>query len=201
MFGHLHHPNHHPNLNKISLKVNTKKTSGFTLVEMIIYVAIFSMIFTIILLLLGRVQVSGSRIQIASEIKENTAQVMQLMTKAAREADSIDFGNSVFGADSGRLVLNGDGVLTFDTHMKGITVGGMPVTIRKIKFIQGANQAVDITSDHVDVSLFRLTDLSRSGSPDSFQIELQLSSINPGGDADYEDSLTTRSSFTMREEL
>jgi len=183
------------------MKANTTKISGFTLVEMIIYVTIFSMIFTMILVLFGRVQIAGNRAQIASNIKENATQVMQIVGKAIREADSIDLANSSFGTNPGNIVLTGNETLTIDTHVKGLTVGGVPVTIRKIKLTRGNDPAVDITSDHVDVTLFRLNELSGSTDPGSVQIELELSSINPGGDPDYDDSLSIRGSFTLRKEL
>lgn len=176
-------------------------TSGFSLVEMIVYVAIFSIMFTVILNLFWRVQLSGSRVLIANEVTENTSQVMQIISSAVRQGDSIDKLNSVFGSHPGVLLINDDELLTIDTYTKNVNIGGSLVSIRTLRLTRGLNEPIDLTSDHVNVHNFWLTDISQPGHPDVLRMDLGLSNINPGGDPDFDNSLSVRTSITIRKEL
>lgn len=183
------------------MKFHSKNNRGFTLIEMIIYVLIFSMIFTLVLVLFGRVQKAGGRSQVAIDLRENAEQVMHLIGHSVREANSISVSGSVFGTDEGRVTLVGDDTLVFDTHVQQIVLSGVTKNVRRIKMTKNGQPAVNITSNRVHVERFRLTDLSGGGSPRSFQLELALSSVNPGDDPDYAGNLVTRSYFTLREDL
>lgn len=168
---------------------------------MIIYVAVFSMIFTMILGLFDRVQVVGNKTRIASDLRENGTYIMKILGHAVREADSIDLSNSAFNVDPSIISLIGDDAVTMDTHMQSVVVGGVPVTIRKIKMRYGTGPGVNISSDHINVTRFIIRDITQAGSPSAIQVELGLSSISPSGNSDYEDTFFVRDSFSLRKEL
>ena len=159
------------------------------------------MIFTMILGLFDRVQVVGNKTRIANDLRENGIYIMEVLGRAVREADSIDLGNSSFNFDPSIISLTGDDAVTMDTHMQSVVVGGVPVMIRKIKMRHGTGPSVNISSDHVDVTRFFIRDITQAGSPPTVQVELELSSISPSGNPDYEDTFFVRDSFTLRKEL
>jgi len=168
---------------------------------MVVYVAIFSMLITVILQLSMRVQMTGSRVRISNEIKENVSQFTQIVTALVREGNSLDIGNSVFDVHPGKLVVsNGAEIATIETYTKQVTMGGASVAIRKLRFLQGSNPPIDLTSDHVDVTDFRLVNLSQAGSPDVIQLFFELSNVNPSGDPSFESRLSVSSSIAVRAE-
>lgn len=169
--------------------------------EMIVYVAIFSILFTVILNLFWRVQLSGARFQVSGEVKENASQVMQLVISSVRNGNSIDASGSVFDLHPGILVINDLEPVTFDTYEKNVNVGGQMIPIRKLRMAQGGNPSIDITSDHVDVTNYVISNLTPPGHPNTVQINLELSSINPDNDPEYDNRLSLKTSVTIREEL
>jgi type II secretory pathway pseudopilin PulG len=183
------------------LKIHFKKTSGFTLVEMIIYVAIFSMIFTMTLSLFDRVQVAGNKARIASDLKEEAVHVMQLLERAIREADSVNFADSVFDLNPGRISLTGEKAVTVDTHLQTITTGGISTVVRKLKMRYGTDASVSITSDQADVIVFQVRNMSQPGSPPILQVEIGLATVNPGHSPNHSDVLLVRDSFVLRKDF
>ncbi len=137
--------------------------------------------------------------QIANEVTENSSQVLQLATSVMREGESLHT-DSVYGSHPGKLVVNDSTVMTFDTYTKNVNTGGRSVSIRKLRLTQGGNPAVDITSDHVNVTNFVVTDITQGGNPEMVQIELDISSINPDNDLNFDNTLSTRTSISVRKE-
>ena len=172
----------------------TEGRSGFTLVEMLLYVTIFSVIFTVLLRLFGQVQYSGTRLQLSNELKENGAQVMQLIGCAVREGYSLpDQGQEKLFVDSANEIV-------FNVYSKQVSVGDLSVMTHKLSMKQGEDAPVDITSDHIDVTGFVVDHLDGLG-PDAVQIELELSSVNLVDDPNFEDHLSTKATFSVRQEI
>ena len=48
---------------------------------------------------------------------------------------------------------------------------------------------------------FTVTDLTPVGDLDIVQIEMQIDAVNPGGDTNYDASLSSQSSFGVRKEF
>lgn len=168
---------------------------------MVVYVTVFALLMTIILQLSLRVQMTGSKVRISNEIKENISQSLQIVTALVREGDSLDAGNSVFDVNPGKLVINDEGeAVILETYTKQVTVGGASATINKLRLTQGGNPPVDLTSDHVNATDFRVVNLSQGGSPDTVRLFFELSNINPSGDPTFENRLSVTSSITLRTE-
>lgn len=173
-------------------------SSGFSLVEMIVYVGIFSVIMVIIVQLSLQVQFAGSRTRLSTEIKENASQAMQLMVASVREGSSLNEGGSIFDQHPGRLVIDGAPGFIFETYTKQVQLADTPVTIRKLQAIQGGSSPLDITSDHVDVTNFQIKNMSHGGQPGTVQITLEVSSINPQNDPNYEQELELKTTAALR---
>jgi Tfp pilus assembly protein PilE len=173
---------------------------GFTLVEMIIYVAIFATVLFVIVQLFWQVQLSDIKGRVSRETKENASQVVEIFKYYVRQADDINTGDSVFNSNPAILSLENDETITIDTYTKDVTVGGKTQTIRKLRFTEGGNPALDITSDHVSVDNFVLTDLTMDANPDAILMDLTVSGVNPSGNPLYEHSFSIQTGAVIRNE-
>lgn len=176
-------------------------TAGFTLVETIIYIAIASIFFAISIGFYWQMREGDIKVGIRREIKENVSQAVESFKYFVRNADDVDLGGSQFGINPGVLVLTyPDGAIAFDTYAKNVSVGERQVEIRKLRYSQNGN-FYDITSDHVDVTDYKLSDMTADDEPEAVQMELTLSSINPNDNPDYENSLAVRTTVNIRKEI
>lgn len=174
---------------------------GFTLVEMILYVTIVSIFFLFTLGFFWQARGIEVRADISREVKENVGQLLEIFKYFVRDAEGVNAGGSQFGVHPGVLELvYSDGNRIFDTYTKDLTVGGVNVTIRKLRYTHSGS-SYDLTSDHVDVTTFRLSDLTQGSEPFVTQMELDLESVNPGNDPNYDNSLSVRTTANVREEI
>jgi prepilin-type N-terminal cleavage/methylation domain-containing protein len=176
------------------------RNKGFTLLEMIIYVVIFAIILFVMVQLFWQVQLSDIKGRVSRETKENASQVMEIFKHYVRQADDMNTGDSVFDSNPGVLSLEDDGTVIIDTYTKDVMVGEGTQTIRKLRLTEGGNPALDLTSDHVNVDNFVLTDLTQGANPDAVLMDLTISSVNPGNDPLYEHSLSIQTGATIRNE-
>ena len=176
-------------------------TAGFTLVETIIYIAIASIFFTVSIGFYWQMREGDIKVGIRREIKENSSQAVESFKYFVRNADNVDIRGSQFGINPGILVLTyPDGAVALDTYTKNVSVGERQVEIHKLRYTQNGN-LYDITSDHVDVTEFKLSDLTLADEPKAVQMELTLSSINPSGNQNYENSLSVQTTVNIRKEI
>lgn len=173
---------------------------GFTLVETIIYIAVFSVFFWVVLGFFWQLQQADIKAKISREVKENTAQVGELFKYIVRDAESVDIGSSQFGAHFGVLELvYSDGNRIFDTYTTSIIAGGQTMDIHKLRYTENG-QFSDVTSDHVDVTQFQLSDFTQGDAPHVIQMEFTLKTVNPGTDPLYDDDLSIRTTVLVRQE-
>jgi Tfp pilus assembly protein PilW len=71
-------------------KDNYKYQSGFTLIELILYVGLASIILSVISAFLFYLLQGQERDQAISDVEQEGAQVMQIITQTIRNADSIN---------------------------------------------------------------------------------------------------------------
>jgi len=174
---------------------------GFTLVETIIYIAIVSVFLWAALGFFWQMKQAETKGDIMREVKENMAQAAEQFRQTVRNAEDMNEGVSQFGVNPGVLSLvYPGGSRVFDTYTKNVTMGGESVAVQKLRLTYGG-ESYDLTSDRVDVSQFLLTNVTQAGGPDAVQFEFQLSSLNPGGDPDYDALLTTQLTAHVRQEL
>ena len=166
---------------------------------MIVYVGIFSIIITIIMQLSLQVQFAGVRTSLANEINENASQAMQHMIATLREAEVLSPADSIFDQHPGKFAIDGAQFIVFDTYEKEVQLGGESVTIRKLRKVEDGS-AFDLTTDHADVSDFQIKNLSHGGQPATLQIFLELSSVNPVNDPNFEKNLPLRTTVSLRQQ-
>ncbi len=181
--------------------VHSPRKRGFTLVETILYLGIASVFIAFMIGFYWQMRQGGVQASISTEVKENGSQAVELIKFTARNGEGLNQVGSAFDSHPGVLELDySDGNRRFETYQKNVTVGGSSVTIRKLRFNHVGSSINDITSDHVDVVDFQVSDYTVGGEPESFQIDLTLNHVNPGSDPVYDESFSTRGTFNIRSE-
>lgn len=181
------------------IKFNSKK--GFTLIELLIYIMIASVVFIFAFNAGWNVFKASNHISVRQDVYTNTRIIANQFQKYIRGADDILTGISVFNSNPGILFLDypGEGTdVIFDTYTKAVTVGGLPVTITKIRIKEGAAAYVDLTNDKINVTNFLVKNLSRGALSKTVQISLTLDRVNPDNNPDFVASGSFTTSFTLR---
>src|SRR3989338_1170713 len=172
---------------------------GFTLVELLIYIGISLTVLTALLSfawIVIKKQIKQERFE---EIYSTGNFIIDKISYYEKRAASIGAATS-YSTNPGALAFtfSSNPSLTIDTYEKNIFVAEIPVTITKLRMTEGANPAVDLTSDQVTVSQFVLTDLS-SGAAQTTKVALTLETVNPtespiyGANYSWDTTITKRS--------
>ena len=171
------------------MKKHHSSQSGFTLIELLLYVGITSIILLVTSLFLSTLLQSRIKNQTIAEVEQQGAQVMQMITQTARNADTIN--SPATGASAVSLSLNtivaGNNPTLFD-----LASGAM-----RIK--EGAGAVVSLTNSRVTASLLTFQNLSRASTPGTIRIQFTLTHINPDGRNEYSFTKTFIGSATLRQ--
>jgi len=177
-----------------------KNRSGFTLIELIIYISITTFVLISIVTFMWGVMDGENRMNVSNELTENGKVVFDKVTEKMRNAEDVVVGSSTFDTNPGVLVLDvGSENLTFDTYDKDVTVGGVQLTITKIRMQEGSDPAVDLTSDKVDVTDFTLKRRTRDEEAENIKMEISLDFVTGGTDLDSVKSLDLETAISIRE--
>lgn len=176
--------------------------SGFTLVETIIYMAIASIFITFATGFYWQMRQADVKSSVSHEVKENAAQSLELVKYIVRNAQDVDLNDSVFGSDTGVLDLDySDGGRRFDTFEHQVTVGGKSMLIRSLRFDHAGQYSAQVTSDHINVTRFRVSDYSQGNTPKTVRVELELEQVNPGDDQNFDASVSEAVTLSVRKEI
>lgn len=181
------------------INLNSKK--GFTLIELLIYIMIASVVFVFAFNAGWNVFKASNHISVRQDVYTNTRIIANQLQKYVRGANNILTDASVFNTNPGVLTLDYPGVGTdvvFDTYTKSVTIGGLPMTITKLRIKEGAAAYVDLTNDKINVGNFIVKNFSR-GSAKTVQISLTLDRVNPDNNPDFIASGSFTTSFTLRQ--
>ena len=189
------------NCTMIKPSAHHRRKGGFTLVETVLYVAIFSLFISFALGFFWQMRQAQIRSVVLRETQENASQALELLKSHIRNADGLDSPDSQLGNDFSALSLNtANGVARFDTTLKPIVVGGISLSIFKLRLALPNHPAEDITSDHVTVTRFEVSDVGGGGNPTALRIRLALASVNPGSDPLYDSTLESDVTVAFRAE-
>ncbi len=129
-------------------------SAGFTLLEMLVYLAVITVVLTAAASLSFAFLSANARAMANVETGRNARFAVDRMATAVREAAGVNFSDSVFGLNPGRLSLaTGDPA----TDPTVFTVSGGRLFIQ-----QGAGPVLPLTSPAVVVTEFTVDNLSPS---------------------------------------
>ena len=161
---------------------------GFTLVELLLYVSIASFILLVTSVFLSTLVQSRVKNQTIAEVEQQGLSLMQSMTHAIRNADTINApaqGTSA-SALSVNTIVPGNNPTIFD-------LAGAVLQMK-----EGAAAAVPLTNSRVSVSGLLFSNVSRPGTPGTVRIQFTLTHMNPEGRNEYDFSKTFIGSATLR---
>lgn len=172
------------------MKLFKKNPKGFTLVEMILYVSICSILLLSLSSLLTFLLSSRIKNQSISEVNQQGAQIMELITQTIRNARSIDTPS--VGATSSSLSI------TVQDPLLSPTLYYLNNGIIRIK--EGGGVEVLLTNSHVTASSLLFSNISSTSSSDRIvQVSFMINYNNPNGRNEYSFSKVFSGSATMRQ--
>ena len=131
---------------------SARRNAGFTLLEMLIYILIIGVILVSAASFAFESLAVRAKATALQETERNAQFALARIAAEVRQADDLDAGGSVFGADPGTLsLLLADGA-------KSPTVFSVSGGVLQIQ--QGAGPVLPLTSSKVQVSEFVVDDLS-----------------------------------------
>jgi type II secretory pathway component PulJ len=83
---------------------NTRR--GFTLVEMVIYVGLLALMFVAVVNISLSMSRAYTSLKAAKSLNTSASVVLERITREVRQATSVNDGQSTFGSNPGRLMLN-----------------------------------------------------------------------------------------------
>ncbi|MFH0779396.1 MAG: prepilin-type N-terminal cleavage/methylation domain-containing protein [Parcubacteria group bacterium] len=162
-----------------------KTARGFTLIELIVYICITSIVLMSSLSIAFLIINDQIKESVIAEVRGNGDFSMEKISYYAQRASAVNT-QTVYNSNPGKLVLDyaSNPQITIDAYDKTITLNGQAVTIKKLRLKQGSGQAIDLTSDRVEVINFSLLNLSGTNAV-SIEADLSLKSVNPSSSAIY----------------
>ncbi len=161
---------------------------GFTLIELIIYVAIASVMFMAISSFAFILLRSRIRSQVITEVEQQGAYVMQIITQTIRNAEGIN--SPTQGGSNSSLSLNVSGSSNDPTVFD---VSGSTLWIS-----EGGGAPLKLTNSRLIVSDFLAQNLSRTNTPGIIKIQFDLKYNSQAEKAELDYSKTFYGSASLR---
>ncbi len=161
---------------------------GFTLIELMLYIGIAATILLAASVLLANMLESRVKNQTIAEVEQQGLQVMEILTQAARNAESIT--TPAAGASASSLTLN---VLDVNDDPTVFSVASGTVRIT-----EGAGSAIALTNSRITVSGFTVQNLSRTNTPGALRVSFVVTYVNSSGRNEYTYSKRFYGSASLR---
>jgi prepilin-type N-terminal cleavage/methylation domain-containing protein len=164
--------------------------NGFTLIELIIYVAVVGMVLVAFVGYSINVLQSKQKTNNQLEAQFNARFTLQRITQEIREASGVNTGDSIFGADPGRLSL------VKYTAAKNPTIIDLTADDGEVQIQYGASAAESITTDQVQITNLTFNNVSGPAGKKAIQIQLTVKIDN--ADVFYQTEVTLDSTVNLR---
>lgn len=171
-----------------------KNGNGFTLIEILVYIAVSSIIMLAISSFFLWTNRSNAKIKTSREVLTNSKRAMEIMIYEIKHAERIYAPTSVFSSSTGQLSLE-----TKNYSREGETTSYIDFFICQEQLcLKKENQEpIILTSEKVKIDSLNFFQLS-STSTASVQINLEISYIAPSNKPEYQASLNTTSTVSLR---
>ena len=162
---------------------------GFTLVELIIYMGIIGVILMVAStfawqIILGNIKVGAYR-----EVEQNVSFAMEKITTAVRNSSKIVEPEEP-GEETDYLFLRMSDPSKTLTKFK--------ISDGKIIMSEGDKGPYPLTTDLVQVTNLKFTNLSYEDTPGTVKIEMTIEHVNPAGRSEYEAEIHLENSISLR---
>ncbi|HEU5121786.1 MAG TPA: prepilin-type N-terminal cleavage/methylation domain-containing protein [Candidatus Saccharimonadales bacterium] len=161
---------------------------GYTLIELLLYVTLIGVLLSGVAVFFSVTTESRVKNQSISEVNDQGAATMEVMTQAVRSATGIS--SPTVGITGSQLTL------TVPTASLNPIVFSVASGVLQIK--KGSATALPLTNNDVRVTAFSITNLTRSGTTGIVQINLTLQRLNTANRNEYDYQRTFTTSVGVR---
>lgn len=165
-----------------------KRAAGFTLIELLLSVSTLAILLIALSAFLSLLLHARVKYQAISEVEQTGAQILAVMTRAIRDADSI----AVPAASSS------GGILTLSTSASSTNPIVIDIASTEIRIAEGNQNPVPLSIPQVVPSNLLFSNLSTSETKETIKIQFTLTHKNVGQQQEYEYSKTFYDSETLR---
>lgn len=176
--------------NKMKRRVTPKPSQGFTLLELLLYIAIVGSLLIAITGFYAMVGESRIKNQSISEVNQQGAAAMDMITQAVRNANTIVTPSAGATSDFLSLTMPVAGVSPTLFDLTG-DYGTMRIT-------EGAGAAIELTNNKVEINGLTFKNLSRSGTPGVVQISFTVSRSSTSSRNEFSYQKTFTSTAALR---
>ena len=168
-----------------------KKTKGFTLTEMLIYISVSSIAILAIASFVLWVNRSNTKIKVLKEVLNNSKSAIETMSYEIKHAKSIYIPTSIFSTHPGQLSLETPSYAQKDEYISYIDF----FICEQSLCLKKENQdPIILTSDKVQVKNLEFNQVDTS----SVQINLKIDYLAPSDKPEYQASINTTSTVSIR---
>jgi Tfp pilus assembly protein PilW len=164
------------------------KQTGYTLIELLLYVAITAILLSALMAFFAMSLSGRVKSESIGEVDQQGSFILDTVTQALRNADSITAPAA--GASASSLTL------AMATSAINPTVFSLSGNTMQVK--EGTANAVPMSTPRVKVTALTFKNLSRSGTPGSIQVVMTLSTVNTTGRSEYDYQKTFTTSVSLR---
>ncbi len=169
-----------------------KNKKGFTLIELIIYIAIIGLIMSSFVSFSIIMANSRNKNYAAREVQANFRNILDIVTRKVKEANSINMGASIFGSDPGVLSLS------MDDPSKDPTIIDLDQDDGVMQITEGTSNPVAITSNEIQVTNLVFENLSGTSPRNNIRIQLTLEFNGEDNDQNFNYSEDFQTAISLR---
>lgn len=169
------------------MKCIGKNKKGFTLIELLLYVGVTSFILTAVVLFMATLIQTQTKSRTISEVNQQGALVLQVITQAVRNA--VDINSPAIGLTATSLSIGRTDSLKNPTIFS-VNAGAFQV-------VEGASSYI-LTNSKVTAVNLVFTNLSRVNTPGAVKIEFILAHVNPTNRNEFDYSKTFSATASLR---
>lgn len=162
---------------------------AFTLIELIIYIAIVGLILVVASTFAWQIIQGNIKLSAYREVEQNANFAMEKIAKAIQNSSKIVQPEDP-GDETDYLFLRMPDPAKTLTEFK--------IFDGKITMSEGAAGPYPLTTDRVEVTNLKFTNLSYEDTPGTVRIEMTIEHLNPGGRSEYQASISLENSVNLR---
>lgn len=164
-------------------------SKGFTIIELLIYSTIAGIILITFALCVWQIIEGNVKRQVLAEVEQNAAFAMEKIASAVRNASELIKPGKIGEVDS---------LLRLKMQDPAKNPTEFEVSGGKVTMTQGQDKNVPLTTDRVQVTDLKFTNLSTANAPAVLKIELTIEHLNPGERRECKASATLNSTVSLR---
>ena len=161
---------------------------GFTIIELIIYIGIVAGVLLVLFNFGWEIVYGDIKSQTIREVQQNSRFAMEKIIESILSASGIN----------SPLEGNPDDFLSLEMQDLNLSPTVFEVSEGRLIITQAGNSPYQLTNNRVRVTNFQFSNFSYGDTPGTIRVEMTIEHFNPGGLNQYEASLSTENTVSLR---